>query len=76
MTFNIDGRTIDIPDVVAKDYRDTMKLELCEKAVFIYLGIAEMRGLRGKDVSEAVVDELYNDISIYDTFTGRHDGRA
>ena len=71
MTFNIDGRTIDIPDVVAKDYKDTMKLDLDEDTLYIYSETSRSRGGVPGDV-KGIIDEIYREISRYDTFTGRH----
>lgn len=74
MTFNIDEYIVDIPKEAAKDYTDTMKTSFDEDNVRVYLYAALRRNpdVSPEELSAAVVNELYTEISRYDTYTGKH----
>lgn len=73
MTFNIDEIKINIPEEAARDYRDTMKMDLNDNAITVYLEIARARDPENKNnISARIVEELYHEISRYSTFPGRH----
>ena len=77
MTFLCDGHSITIPEEVVKDYRDTMKLDLDEDAVLVYMYCGKERSPKIKtdeELSAAAIEELYYEISSYTTFRGRHYG--
>lgn len=70
MTFNIDGQEIIIPEIVAKDYKDTMMMDLDYDDIIVYMESSKSRNT--EDISVGVIEELYDEISDYDTFVGRH----
>ena len=76
MTFNIDGQKIPMPEVAIQDYENTMKRKLTANKVAVYVGIAGDRnpGVKDDELLKGAVEELYNEISQYDTYVGRHYG--
>ena len=74
MTYKINGYNITIPEDVLKDYRDTMKLDLDEDCVAVYVESAIQQNLAissNSEISRAVINELYYEISDYTTFVRR-----
>ena len=74
MTYKINGYNITIPEDVLKDYRDTMKLDLDEDCVAVYVESAIQQNpaiSSNSEISRAVINELYYEISDYTTFVRR-----
>ncbi len=75
MNYTVSDQTITIPDAVLKDYKDTMKMDLNQDQVLLYAHISKQRAPQAqtdREYSENIIEELYREISRYNTFPGRH----
>ena len=74
MTYKINGDNITIPEDVLRDYKDTMKLDLDEDCVAVYVESVKQQNpaiSSNSEISSAVINELYYEISNYTTFVRR-----
>lgn len=75
MDFLVDGYNIIIPVQVLQDFKDTIKIDLDEDQVSLYACISRQRHQNissEQEYAKYVIEELYREISRYDTFRGRH----
>ena len=66
MTYKINGCKITIPEDVLRNYKDTMKLDLDEDCVAVYVESVKQQNpaiSSNSEISSAVINELYYEIS-------------